>query len=203
MMLIVCSAQSSFAQYEKGSKEFISLLRFRYSEYSSAGNFSTRFNILSTNRYGWFVKDKVVVGVVAGYGFEDYKCEGRKEIDEFTHRLKLGIYSRRYFKGIGKFSPFIEGNLTYNHSREKRVNSSNDPIEIDKDKTSVVDINGLFGVQFRANDWFSIEGTLTPFLTSTIYEGPNEYDSRSMSVGFNPSFSMQFSSISVGARFKI
>ncbi|ACT96097.1 hypothetical protein Dfer_4896 [Dyadobacter fermentans DSM 18053] len=173
---LALGAGSAHAQLQKGMKYWGATVNFsgefsrdEVPAYDNEVNKTSRPAISPEAQLGWFVSDKVMLGVGLRYGLTYQKTAIKSsdfESRSLSQNLQLLPFIRRYFSMNDRWAIFIHGELGPNYSWSKVINKS-----IDTDK----------------NDYWQYGLTVKP---GVVYTFPNkkwsvEAYTNFLSLGFN------------------
>lgn len=202
--MLLLGTQVAFAQFTKGEKELIT----RFSGSINKSNNDIREiksqNISTVNQFGWFLKDNLSFGVIASYRYNDYYYDQDNDSKDERegHYLAGGLYVRRYFN-LNRWAFYIQSDLAYERRKDFRSLKTNSARTTHEELSDAVSFSVNAGVQFKINEWFSLEGALNPFLNASIYNQNSINDASYSQLSFNPNFNLALSGLSFGARFSL
>lgn len=193
---------TAWAQLEKGNK----VLGGSFN-YSSVTDKSKAYgNVESTNvfqfnpSFGYFVKDNLVVGLGLGfYGSKSTEDNGIV-VDYSNNSFGVGPYIQKFFPLSEKFSFF--GRISTGYTKGKDETSSSSEYFTDSEfKFSTLQVNSALGFTFFPKKWLGIDLSICPLKYSHLVTKPENStdDNRYTTNVFN--FSLDTSSILLGANF--
>jgi hypothetical protein len=114
---LTCYSTLCFSQIHKGSLFLGGDLSGTTQQTKSEGNSSNKFNSVYLSPVaGTVVKENLVVGLLAGFGFYENYDNGNFD-NQQQHAYSLGVFVRKYyFLGKSGFSVFVNGKLSEEYS---------------------------------------------------------------------------------------